>query len=346
MTLIQLAEQRLLPDRLIRFGMRRMLGERLAEQERMAAGQYDLALDQFAERLRDSAVTIDTHRANEQHYEVPAAFFQLVLGSRLKYSSGLWEDSQTTLDQSEEAMLRLTCERAELADGMRVLDLGCGWGSLTLWIAEQFPACQILSLSNSQSQREYIERQCRERGFHNVRVVTADIGVFDTEQTFDRVISVEMFEHVRNHEQLLSRVGRWLDPSGKLLVHIFCHRRLAYTFETDGDKNWMGRHFFSGGMMPAEDLFLRYRCQLAVSQQWWIHGRHYARTCRHWLTRLDASAAEAGRLLAASRSKDPPRVLVQRWRMFFMACAELFDFDHGNQWGVGHYLFEPKQVRS
>ncbi|WP_146534423.1 SAM-dependent methyltransferase [Rubripirellula reticaptiva] len=344
MSMIQLAEKRWLPDPVIRFGMRKLLRERLEQERLLAAGQYEHALDEFADRQRRSVVTIETHRANEQHYEVPADFFELVLGKRLKYSCGLWEKPTASLDESEEAMLRLTCERAGIENGMRVLDLGCGWGSLSLWIAEKYPDCQITSLSNSTSQKAFIDRKSEQRHFNNVNVLTADVGSFDTSEQFDRIVSVEMFEHVRNHEDLLSRIARWLVPSGLLFVHIFCHRNLAYTFETEGEQNWMGRHFFSGGIMPAEDLFLRYQRDLSVKQQWWIDGRQYARTCEAWLSRLDAREPAVKQALIASKSDELPKVLVQRWRMFFMACAELFKYDNGNQWGVGHYLFDVKQL--
>jgi cyclopropane-fatty-acyl-phospholipid synthase len=341
MSLIQLAEKRWLPDPVIRYGMRRMLRDRLGQERELADGKFDEALDRFADRQRRSVITIETHRANEQHYEVPAEFFELVLGSRLKYSCGWWEDSTTSLDESEESMLRLTCERAGIENGMRVLDLGCGWGSLSLWIAEQFPDCQITSLSNSARQKAFIQANCGERGGgENVRVLTADVGTFDTEERFDRVVSVEMFEHVRNHENLLSRIAKWLVPDGQLFVHIFCHRNLAYTFETEGEQNWMGRHFFSGGIMPAEDLFLRYQRDMTVRRRWWINGCHYAKTCEEWLARLDARETDVKRVLARSGGSDSPNVLVQRWRMFFMACAELFSFQGGDEWGVGHYLFD------
>ncbi len=340
MSLIQLAEKRWLPDPLIRFGMRRMLRGRLEQEKHLAGTDYDEALDRFADRQRRSVVTIETHRANEQHYEVPANFFELVLGSKLKYSCGLWESESTTIDESEAAMLQLTCERAGIVDGMRILELGCGWGSLSLWIAEQFPNCRISSLSNSASQKAFIESRCRSRGLNNVTVITADVGTFDTEQKFDRVVSVEMFEHVRNHESLLSRIAKWVAPNGKLFVHIFCHRNLAYTFETEGEENWMGRHFFSGGIMPAEDLFLRYQRDMIVKRNWWINGRHYARTCEAWLARLDAREPAALRALAVSEQSESTKILAQRWRMFFMACAELFKFGDGDEWGVGHYLFE------
>ncbi len=343
MSLIQLAERRWLPDAIIRHGMRRLIRERLAQEERLSAGDAESALNRFADRLRDSPVAIEIELANQQHYEVPADFFALVLGPRLKYSCGLWEDTNSSLDQSEDAMLRLTCQRAGIEDGMRVMDLGCGWGSLSLWIAEHFRNCSIVSLSNSMSQRRFIEHQCQLRGYTNVRVITEDIARFEIQERFDRAVSVEMFEHVRNYERLLSNIKSWLSPGGQLFVHIFCHRSLPYFFETDGDNNWMGRHFFSGGIMPAENLFTRFQRDLSVKQQWWINGLQYARTCEHWLARLDAHRPQAEQILEASAHRDSKRVLVQRWRMFFMACAELFKFEGGQAWGVGHYLFEDSQ---
>ena len=324
--------------------MRRLLRDRIAQEEELADGNYDEALDRFAARQRQSVVTIETQLANEQHYEVPAKFFELVLGSRLKYSCGWWDDATTSLDESEEVMLRLTCERAGIENGMRVLDLGCGWGSLSLWSAEKFPQCQITSLSNSASQKTFIEGKCAQRGLENLNVITADVGTFDTDERFDRVVSVEMFEHVRNHENLLSRIAKWLRPDGQLFVHIFCHRNLAYTFESNGEQDWMARHFFSGGIMPAEDLFLRYQRDLKVCNHWWINGDHYARTCEEWLSRLDAREGVATLALLESGNSSSPKVQIQRWRMFFMACAELFKFKNGEAWGVGHYLLNISEV--
>ncbi len=347
MSLIQLAERRWLPDNLFRFGMRRLLQERLQSEKALAGNDYSGAVDLFASKMKRSAVTIATHLANEQHYEVPAEFFQLVLGSHLKYSCGLWSNGANDLDASEAAMLALSSSRAGIVDGMNVLDLGCGWGSLSLWIAERYPNCKITSLSNSTSQAAYIKQRCQEQGLTNVDTVTSDIALFDTSDRFDRIVSVEMFEHVRNHEQLFKNIRRWLVEDGKLFVHIFCHRQLAYLFETDGAKNWMGQHFFTGGMMPSENLFHRYRNDLQVTDQWWINGLHYAQTSEHWLQRLDQHEnSVAGILETAAKNQEPANVLLQRWRMFFMACAELFHFDNGQQWGVSHYLFEPSDGSS
>jgi cyclopropane-fatty-acyl-phospholipid synthase len=324
MVAIELAERSLVPDAVIRAGVRRLLAERLAQESNNPLAQNAA----FAEWMRTQPIAIDTSAANEQHYEVPAEFYQLCLGPRLKYSSGYWPRGVNRLAESEEAMLRLTCERAELADGQRILELGCGWGSLTLWMAENHPAAQIVAMSNSHSQREFILKRVAERGFTNVEVRTANIAEFDPGGCFDRVVSVEMFEHVRNYELLLRRIANWLTPAGKLFIHIFCHQRLAYPFEVEGAKDWITEHFFRGGVMPSFGLLREFSEDLRVEKEWWLYGDHYARTCNSWLNELDAN-----------RSKSPlTRRQTQRWRMFFMACAELFAYDDGAEWGVGHFL--------
>jgi cyclopropane-fatty-acyl-phospholipid synthase len=322
--LIKLAEAGLLPDAVIRAGIRRLLSERLARESANPHAQTAA----FADWMRKQPIAIDTSAANEQHYEVPAEFYQLCLGPRLKYSSGYWPKSVRTLAESEEAMLRLTCERAELADSQRILELGCGWGSLTLWMAEHYPRAQIVAMSNSHSQREFILQRATERNFSNIEVRTANIAEFEPSGQFDRVVSVEMFEHVRNYELLLRRIASWLTPAGKLFVHIFCHQRLAYPFEVEGAKDWITEHFFRGGVMPSFALLREFPNDLRVEKDWWLYGDHYARTCNSWLSKLDTN-----------RSHSPlTRRQTQRWRMFFMACAELFAYDYGAQWGVGHYL--------
>ncbi|QEG40967.1 SAM-dependent methyltransferase [Roseimaritima ulvae] len=334
MNLIDLAESGWLPDALIRLGIRQLLNRRLK-----AAEVVDVAA--FADQLRASPLAVQTDAANQQHYEVPADFFQQVLGPSLKYSACLFETPQSSLAAAEYAMLRVTCERAEIADGMRVLELGCGWGSLTLWMAGQYPACQITALSNSNSQRNYIEAQARDRGLRNVTVVTKDIRSFSTTQQFDRVVSVEMFEHTRNYQLLLHRVANWLHPSGKAFVHVFCHRQSPYLFETEGTTNWMGRHFFTGGMMPCEDLFRHFDQDLAVERQWRVNGLHYWRTCEHWLRNLDNHRSSLLERFAQDMPAADARRTLERWRMFFMACAELFRYRGGNEWFVAHYLMQP-----
>jgi cyclopropane-fatty-acyl-phospholipid synthase len=346
MNAIALAERGVLPDWLIRLGIRRLLRQRLRNERRKAADPNDDSKRALARILEQAPVTVDVEAANEQHYEVSAAFYQQALGRRLKYSCGLWPNAATTLDEAEAAMLDLTCRRAELEDGMEVLELGCGWGSATLWMAERYPRSKVLAISNSNGQRRFILDRAKRRGLNNLEVVTRDVAEFNTDRRFDRVVSVEMFEHVRNHGQLLQNISRWLKPSGKLFLHVFCHRELAYLFQDDGRSDWMARHFFTGGMMPSFDWLPTYQNDLRWIRSWQVNGRHYARTCEAWLERLDQNRAAARRAIEGQPSGENPNVVLQRWRMFFMACAELFAFDGGREWFVGHYLFKQQAGRN
>jgi len=337
----RLAERGWLPDSAIRAGIRRLLRARLQAESARADDSTEESLRRFAEQQRREPIAVETQTANAQHYDVPAAFFRNMLGPRLKYSGGYWPSEDTTLADSEEQMLELTCQRAQLRDGMEVLDLGCGWGSLSLWIAERFPACRLLAVSNSNSQRKFIAQCCRSRGITNLQVETADAARFTPQQTFDRVVSVEMFEHLRNHAEMLRRVRQWLSPQGKLFLHVFSHCRFAYRFESNGRRDWMARHFFTGGMMPTPDLWRHYGHDMHVTRAWQIGGEHYARTCEAWLARLDAHRVAAVASLQQCERLDGPLVQLQRWRIFLMACAELFRYDQGRQWFVSHLLLEP-----
>ena len=338
-TLISWAERGWVPDVLIRFGIRRLLRRRLSGRGRDVEEDMERR-EALLQTMRGAPVALSTDVANEQHYEVPAGYFEQCLGRHLKYSCCVWDAETTDLDAAEARMLALTCERAGLADGQRVLELGCGWGSLSLWMAEHYPGSDILSVSNSRSQRAFIEARRDERGLKNLRVITADMNVFEPEQSgFDRIVSIEMFEHMRNWEELLRRAADWLVPGGRLFMHVFAHREHAYFFESEGSDNWMGRYFFRDGLMPADDLARHFQRDLRVIRQWRVSGRHYERTCNEWLRRQDAARDTILPLFETTYGRDA-RIWFQRWRMFYMACAELFGFRSGNEWLVSHILFE------
>ena len=227
---------------------------------------------------------------------------------------------------------------------MQVLDLGCGWGSLSLWIAEHFPNASVTSVSNSTSQREFILTQARARSIENIDVISCDMNDFATDKRFDRVVSVEMFEHMRNYRELFRRINGWLNPGGKFFMHIFCHRMTPYEYIDKGPGDWMSRHFFSGGIMPSADLPLRFAEHLNIENRWHWNGQHYAKTCNAWLAKMDANETAIKPVLAECYGEENASLWWQRWRIFFMACAELFDYDEGHEWYVGHYLFNKAGV--
>jgi len=337
---IDWTERGLLPDAVLRRSIRLLVRRRLASLALGDCEQRERLEREHLAAMDGAPIAVATDKANEQHYEVPAAFYRLVLGRQLKYSCCYFGSPRAVLDEAESASLALTCEHAALADGQAILELGCGWGSLSLWMAKHYPGARITAVSNSASQRDHILAEAARHGLANLEVVTADMNRFDTERRFDRVVSIEMFEHMRNWRALIERVNTWLLPGGRFMMHVFCHATTPYLFQDQGPSDWMSRHFFTGGMMPSDALAPRCQGPLQLADQWRWNGRHYQRTAEAWLQRLDAGREQALALFADTYGQGEARLWLARWRLFFMACAELFGHDGGEQWWVSHYAFD------
>ncbi|RKP05690.1 methyltransferase [Thamnocephalis sphaerospora] len=339
-----LVDSGMAPDFVLRYGIRRFLAERVAQIRQVGGWEAQTAAEMgYVQVAQTREATINTDEANEQHYEVPTEFLRLCLGKRMKYSACVFPPGVTDLSKAEEITLEEYCRKADLKDGQKVLDLGCGWGSLTLFLAERYPNSVIYSLSNSSTQRAHIEAECKRRNLNNVRVFVGDVAVFEfpaITRDFDRILSVEMLEHVRNHPLIFKKVSSWLSHSddARFFVHVFCHRTRSYDFDTEEGDSWMARHFFTGGCMPSESLFMNYQQDLRVVNRWAINGSHYGATSEAWLKTLDSNRETAiERVL--DEALQEAHVRFNRWRVFFMAVAECFAYDGGEEWGVVHYLF-------
>jgi cyclopropane-fatty-acyl-phospholipid synthase len=340
--LIDIMERGWVPDTFIRMGIRSLDRMRLRIHDKGDPGDNLQAKMDFIKHLRQSPVACRTDKANEQHYELPPAFFENVLGPNLKYSCCYWPKDIETLAGAEKAALEQICSRAQIEDGMEILDLGCGWGAFGLWAASRYPGSRVVAVSNSSVQREFIQRKAQENALDNIEVITSDANVFRSDRCFDRIVSIEMFEHMRNYQELLARIATWLKPEGKLFIHIFTHRQFAYFFETEGQDNWMGRYFFTGGMMPSDDLLLYFQNRLILSDHWRLNGTHYQKTAEAWLKNMTVNREKILQVIEKVYGAGRKMKWFQRWRIFFMACSELWGFKKGNEWYVSHYLFEKR----
>ena len=339
--LIELAEKGIIPDFFIRQGIVRNCENRLNNENVSNTEKVSSKKQSWIEQMKESPIALVPEKANEQHYEVPPAFFENVLGKHLKYSSGYWPDGVNSLDESEESMLELSFERAQLADGDSILELGCGWGSLTCYMASKLPNSKITAVSNSKDQKEHILNRCKNQGLGNIEVITADMNDFETENNYDRVVSIEMFEHMRNYKKLLSKISSWLNDGGKLFIHIFTHQSVVYPFENQGEADWMAREFFSGGMMPSHDLLLHFQDDLIIEDVWRMSGTHYEKTSLAWVNKMDANKDSIMKIFLKTYGDDA-KLWFQRWRIFFMSCEKLFGYDNGSEWGVSHYRFSKR----
>jgi cyclopropane-fatty-acyl-phospholipid synthase len=330
--IIGTAERVPLPDLLIRAAVQRLCSRTAT---RLASGNAESDAS-FARDMASHATAEHAGAVNVGHYEVPAAFFAHVLGPNRKYSSCFYKESKTTLQEAEEEALRQTVAHADLADGQSILELGCGWGSLSLRMARQFPRAEITAVSNSQSQREYIEREAGRRGLKNLHVVTEDMKVFEPARQFDRIVSVEMFEHMMNWRELMTRIKSWLAPEGRFFMHIFTHRSGAYLFDRTEGEDWIAQHFFTGAVMPSHHLIRQYADLFEVEKEWRWSGTHYQRTALDWLANFDSRRDEIEDILRSVYGNDTA-LWMRRWRWFFLATSGLFGYADGSEWGVSHY---------
>lgn len=342
---IKIMEKGHIPDSAIRFGIRKLCKQRLEELNTPDLEEKQIKAEAYRQSLISSPLAIHTKDANAQHYELPSDFFLHVLGKNLKYSSCFYHETTKTLDEAEDNALAITCERAQLKDGMRILELGCGWGSLTLYMAKHFPNAKIVAISNSSSQKTFIDGEAAKRNLKNILVLTRDVSQLESLavefESFDRVVSVEMMEHFKNYQELLGKIADVLVSGGKLFVHIFTHKDYSYPFEVEGEDNWMGKYFFTGGQMPSHQLMYSFQKDLSIDESWQWSGTHYQKTSEDWLKNMDANK-EVIMAIFKKTYGDESIEWFNRWRVFFLSCAELFGYEKGQQWGVSHYRFTKK----
>ena len=325
------------PDLVTRLG----IGHLVARSRRRLATQPADAETAFASDMRGLPIAVNTDAANAQHYELPAEFFRLVLGPLCKYSSCLYENDVSTLSEAENRALDETCAHAGIADGQEILELGCGWGSLSLWMAERYPSTRITAVSNSRSQREYICSAASARGLANIDVITADMNDYVTMAKYDRVVSVEMFEHMSNWRGLLERIAGVAQPRRSACSSMFSLTvARPYRFDMNDKEDWIAQHFFTGGIMPSHGLIRRFPDLFEVEAEWRWSGEHYRRTALHWLANFDRNADAIGRIFRDVYGRDC-EMWKRRWRVFFLATAGLFGDAGGQTWGVSHYRLSP-----
>jgi len=331
-----LIERAPIPDSVVRLG----IVAPCERTNRKLAAASGTANRDFAAATASLPIAEHVDDANTQHYEVPAAFFENVLGPQRKYSCCLFRSPDDDLAAAEEHALAETAAHAALADGQAILELGCGWGSLSLWMARHYTAARIVAVSNSHSQRDFIEAKAKAEGLTNLTVRTADMNAFKPGETFDRIVSVEMFEHMLNWRRLLGRVRSWLKADGRFFMHVFTHDCAPYRFDHHDKEDWIAQHFFTGGVMPSHGFIHEFSDALAVEQDWRWSGTHYRDTARQWLTNFDDNAGAVRRLLAEVYGTDAA-LWLRRWRLFFLATEGLFGYANGTVWGVSHYRLKP-----
>ncbi|KAL9268201.1 (S)-coclaurine N-methyltransferase-like protein [Drosera capensis] len=335
-------EQNLLPDAVIRRLTRLLLAGRLRSGYTPSAELQLAGLVDFAHSLREMPIAIQADKPKVQHYDLPTSFFKLVLGEHLTYSCCYFAEKSTSLDDAEKAMLAMYCERSQLQDGHTVLDVGCGWGSLSLYIAQKFSNCKVTGICKSQTQKAHIEEQCRDRQLQNVEIIVADISAFEMEASYDRIFSIGMFEHMKNYRDLLKKLSSWMKHDSLLFVHFFCHKTFAYHFEDVSEYDWITRYFFTGGTMPSASLLLYFQDDVSIVDHWLVNGNHYALISEEWLKRMDRNLSSIRPIMGSTYGKESAVKWTVYWRTFFIAVAELFGYNNGEEWMVAHSLFKKK----